>query len=357
MNKYAYRIIIVLLFITALGRAQDKPAYTKADAAKAFEAFNKYFYDSKAKLYDGTTKHEGVAAIWVQAIYWDQAMDIYERDKKPAQLKFVTDIYEGNHKHYDAYNWSNHVVWFIYDDMMWWIASLARAHQITGNPEYLKKSIEGFNHVWEGSHDPSDGGMFWDFKHTGKNACINYPTAIAAVRLYNINGDTAYLNKAKLVYGWAKNNLFNNGRVADNKIGKHVGYSDYTYNQGTCIGAAILLYKATKDATYLEDAKLAADYTMNHMGTNGILPAEGDFNEQGILKSIFADYIYRLVKDCGQKQYLPWVYKNINTGWQNRDKKRDLTFRNYNVPAPEGDMQSYEASSIVRFMQLFPPAK
>ncbi len=340
----------------ATGDAQAQYTFKKADADVAYAAFNTYFYNPDAKLYYGTTKHEGVAAIWVQAIYWDMAMDVYQRTKKSAQKQLISDIYEGNYIHYDHYNWTNHKVWFIWDDMMWWIASLARAHQLTGNKEYLQKSIEGFNHVWEGSYDPTDGGMFWDFKHSGKNACINYPTVIAAMRLYKITGDTTYLGKAKRVYDWTRNNLFNqtNGRVADNKIGNNrPGYSDYTYNQGTCIGAALALYTETKNPAYLADAKLAADYTQNAMSKNGILPAEGDFNEQGILKAIFAQYVMRLIYEFGQDQYLPWVKTNIETGWTNRDKARNLTFRNYNIPCPTGDIQSYEASSIVMFMQLW----
>jgi predicted alpha-1,6-mannanase (GH76 family) len=218
---------------------------------------------------------------------------MYERTKDRAQLAMINDIYQGNYNQYDGYNWDNTKTWFIYDDMMWWVIALARANQLTGNDVYLQKAISGFNRVWNGSYDSVNGGMFWDFKHSGKNACINYPTVIAAMRLYKITGDAAYLDKAKSIYRWAKANLFDaaSGRVADHKIGNNPpGYEDYTYNQGTAIGAAVMLYKETKDKAYLADAKLAADYTRSKMSANGILPAEGDFNEQGILKAIFAQY-------------------------------------------------------------------
>ena len=180
------------------------------------------------------------------------------------------------------------------------------------------------------------------------------------MRLYKITGDVTYLTKAKSIYAWSRANLFDaaNGRVADHKIGNHpAGYENYTYNQGTAIGAAVMLYKATKDPVYLADAKLAADYTMNNMCHDGILPAEGDWNEQGVLKAIFAQYIMQLIKECGQKQYLGWIQKNINAGWQNRDTSRNLTYRNYSVSCPTGNVQSYEASSIVTFLQICPPVK
>jgi predicted alpha-1,6-mannanase (GH76 family) len=339
-------------------KPNDTPGFTSADADLAYTAFNNVFYDTNNKLYFSTTKKDGVAAIWTQAIYWDMAMNVYERTKAPAQLTKITDIYQGNSKHYDDYNWNNTTVWFIYDDMMWWVMALARANQLTGNAIYLEKAKAGFDRVWNGSYDPAEGGMFWDFQHSGKNSCINFPTVIAAMKLYSITKDVAYLDKAKSIYSWSKTNLVDaSGKVNDNKIGNNpAGGQDYTYNSGTAIGAAMALYKQTNDAAYLNDAKLYADYVKNSMCTNQILPAEGDFNEQGVLKAIFAQYIMQLINDGGQSQYLSWIQTNVNTGWGNRDT-RNLTYRNYAVGTPTGDIQSYEASSIVTFMQLVAPTK
>lgn len=344
---------LLLLALPGPLRAQTSP--TPAEASRAYAAFNQAFYNPQARLYYGDTEHKGVAAIWTQAIYWDMAMDVYERTRKAADLKRVTDLYEGNGIQYAQYDWTNHKTWFIYDDMMWWVMAFARAHKLTKNPAYRQRAVSGFDHVWEGSYDPAAGGMFWDFKHSGKNACINYPTVIAALRLYDLTGDTTYLSKAKRVYAWSRVNLFDrqSGRVADHKIGNgRPGYEDYTYNQGTCIGAATGLYAVTRNETYLADAKLAADYTRDRMGRDGILPAEGDFNEQGILKAIFAQYMVPLATTYGQRQYLPWLRQNTQLGWQNRDPQRNLTYRNYQVPCPTGPIQSYEASSVVMLMQL-----
>ena len=332
--------------------------YTSADATVAYEAFNKQFYNTDAKLYYSTTEKKGLGSIWTQAIFWDIAMDTYKRTNDPKYLTLVNDIYQGAYNQYDGFNYNNTVKWFIYDDIMWWVISLSRGYELTKNEEYLQNSIAGFEHVWNGSYDPVDGGMFWDFQHSGKNACINYPTVIAAMELYKITGDEAYLEKAKNIYEWSKNNLFqkSTGRVADNKVGNNQGFSDYTYNQGTCIGAAVALYKETGDAEYLNDAKLAADYTKNVMSSEeGILPAEGDWNEQGVLKAIFARYLMDLVNE-GQDQYLPWIQKNASVAWRNRDKNRNIMFRDYDIPCPVLTVQSFEACSAVGIMQIAPPA-
>ncbi|PUZ23046.1 alpha-1,6-mannanase [Chitinophaga parva] len=334
--------------------------YTDADATAAYNNFNQYCYSPSDKLYYATTEKTGIGAIWTQAVYWDMAMDAYKRTHNADYLQKVKDIYTGGLNRYDQYNWNNTTVWFIYDDMMWWIISLARAHQLTGNTEYLDHAKAGFSRVFAGSFDPADGGMFWDFQHTGKNSCITFPTVIAAMTLYNITKDTSYLDKAKTVFNYGRHNLYNSstGRVADNNIKGNPGWSDYTYNYGTFIGAAVMLYQQSNDVAYLDDAKKVADYTQQHLcDTAGILPAEGDWNEQGVLKAIFAHYIMNLVNDGGQAQYLPWIRKNINTAWGNRDVARGLTYRNYAIPCPTGTIQSYEASSAVSFMQVCPPEK
>lgn len=333
-------------------------SFTAKDATSAYNNFNEYFYSTGDKLYYATTEKKSIGAIWTQAIYWDMAMNAYQRTSDPAYLKLVKDIYDGGHRRYDQYNWNNRTVWFIYDDMMWWIISLARAYQLTGEQHYLDLSVSGFKRVWDESYDSAEGGMFWDFNHSGKNSCINFPTVIAAMLLHKITGEAAYLQKAKDVYSWSLTNLADSttGRVADNNIRGKKGWSDYTYNQGTFIGAAVMLYKATGETAYLDHAKRATDYTQKVMSDkDGILPAEGDWNEQGVLKAIFAQYVMMLVKDAGQSQYIPWLQKNINTAWGNRDAARGLTYRNYKIPCPTGVIQSYEASSAVALMQLCPP--
>ncbi|MFD2144709.1 glycoside hydrolase family 76 protein [Mucilaginibacter antarcticus] len=254
-------------------------------ATTAWNAFNTACYNPSTKLYYSTTLKNGIAAIWTNAIFWDMAMDVYVRTRKAADLTRVNDMYTGGYNQYDHYNWNNTTVWFIYDDMMWWVMSLARAYKLTGNATYLSTAEAGFTRVWNGSYDATGGGMYWDFNHSGKNSCINFPTVIGAMRLYEATGNSAYLTKAQNIYTWAKANLTNTttGQVYDNKIGSNPpGGAAYTYNAGTAIGAAYALYKQSGNVAYLDDAKRYADYVKNSMcNAQGILPAEGDFNEQG----------------------------------------------------------------------------
>ena len=195
----------------------------------------------------------------------------------------------------------------------------------------------------------------------GKTACINYPTVVGAMTLYNITKDEGYAAKAIGVYNWARTNLFNTttGAVADNKVDNNpADWTTHTYNQASCIGAAVMLYKKTGDAAYLNDAVLAADYTKNKMSdANGILPFEGG-EEQGVYNAILAQYIIRLIQDCDKPGYLPWLRKNINTAYGIRSPATGLMGKDYRTTPPAGTpVSAYDACSIPALMQVVPPEK
>jgi predicted alpha-1,6-mannanase (GH76 family) len=372
-------LMISFQFINCAGKA-DEPfipslpvavTYTSQDATNAYNSFNQYLFDPVRKLYfRDSGQPTNVGAIWTQAIYWDMAMNAYKRTKTPESLQFIEDIYEGCGNYYAQYDWVNQPkVWFIYDDIMWWVISMARAYEITGDQKYLDHSVSGFNRVWSGSpgidtgsYDPVNGGMYWDWTpgDNGKMSCINYPTVIAAMTLFNITKDSTYFNKATKIYKWAHDNLFDSqlGRVADSRHGSSNDWTLHVYNQATCIGAAVMMFKATNDSTYLHDAVLTANYTENVMcDTNGILPFETG-EEQGVYTAILAQYMIRLIDDCNKPEYLPWLRNNINTGWGNRDVTRGLTTKDYVISCPAtGVISCYDASGIVALMQVIPPLK
>ncbi|MCY4780112.1 hypothetical protein ORI89_10650 [Sphingobacterium sp. UT-1RO-CII-1] len=341
----------------------DTSTYSKEDLKQAYQSFNDELYDPMRKLYfRDSKKGTEVAAIWTQAIYWDMAMNAYKAEPSKQNKQRIEDIYQGCYEYYAGYDWYSHPdVWFIYDDIMWWVISMARAYELTGEEKYLAHAVSGFNRVWYGvpeldigSFDREKGGMFWDWTmgRAGKMSCINYPTVVASALLYKITQNESYLEKAKDVYSWSRKNLFNTatGEVADSKHGDgEPHWKPHGYNQGTCVGAAVDLYKITGEMHYLNDAVLAADFTKNTMSISGILPFDTG-EEQGIYHAILGQYIVQLAKEVNQPEYLNWMKKNITVGWNNRNE-RNLTTRNISEKTSDHKIISaYDASGVVGLM-------
>ncbi|MDE6086276.1 MAG: glycoside hydrolase family 76 protein [Muribaculaceae bacterium] len=417
--KYRNFLSLVLLVSASVnlwasdnaGSSDNVTKYTNDDVWAAYEGFNNYLLDSEKYIYKNNSsdpqavdRWNGAAAIWCQPIYWDMAMNAYklagmQKDKKKIReyKKLCEKIFEGNKAQYCQFDFDDNnenTGWFIYDDIMWWTISLARAYELFNDPEYLDLAEASFKRVWygsekvgdSGSYDKENGGMFWQWQPIrnprpnkpgdGKMACINFPTVVAALTLYNnvpenrneIDAEcpeyqtkNQYLAKGKEIYEWGVENLMDKttGRIADSRHGNgNPDWKAHVYNQATFIGGSVLLYKATGDERYLDNAKLAADYTVNVMSVeNGVLPFERGI-EQGIYTAILAQYMAWLVYDCGQTQYLPFLRHSIESGWTNRDETRNVCGGVYSEKLPEGaEVDSYSASGIPALMLLFPAGK
>lgn len=139
-----------------------------------------------------------------------------------------------------------------------------------------------------------------DYKNTPANA----PACILAARLYQSDHKAEDLTWAKNIYTWLKGSLVDTstGLVWDGKNRTGNGQIDknwkFTYNQGIFIGAALELYKITGEQAYLNDAILTTNYVLNEPGfaPNGILKPEGS-GDGGLFKGILIRYMALLAQE------------------------------------------------------------
>lgn len=402
------KIILICMLVCVVIPASAQYTYTDSIQWQTYEDFNKVFLDTKKNIYrdhsarvNAVDRWNGAAAIWCQAIYYDMVQNAYRRaeaegdEVRMAKYKALHNkIYKGEKAQYVNFNFDDcntNTGWFVYDDIMWWTAALARAYETFGAVEYLRYAERSFCRVWYGSAivgddgsyaDPArglGGGMFWEWQPIDnpnphqpgnfRSACINFPTVIAACILHqNVpEGRTEptsarptkqtkewYLEKAKEIFDWADKTLVVGGRVADGIHGGGPEFKDHLYNQATYIGAACLLYKITGEKTYLTKANRAATYVFNSMCSGGILPWESGV-EQGVYAAIFAQYLHLLVYDCGQTQYMAYVKRNLQWAWNKRDQTRGISNGNFRVDTEEGSqIDSYSASGMPALMLMFP---
>lgn len=402
------RFILILACACGALAAHAQDTYNDSIQWQTYDDFNRVFLDTKKNIYrdhsarvNAVDRWGGAAAIWCQAIYYDMVQNAYRRavaeGNRARQAKYKTlyrKIYQGEKAQYVNFNFDDcntNTGWFVYDDIMWWTIALARAYETFGTAELLRYSERSFCRVWYGSAQVGDdgsyadparglgGGMFWEWQPIDKpnphkagdfrSACINFPTVIAACTLYGNVPDGRksptsahpiqqtrewYLEKAKEVYAWADGTLVQNGRVADGIHGGGPEFTDHLYNQATYIGASCLLYKITGETKYLVKARQGADYVFQKMCSAGILPWESGV-EQGVYAAIFAQYMHMLVYDCGETRYLTYIKRNLQRGWNYRDKTRGISNGNFRKATVEGSqIDSYSASALPALMLMFP---
>ena len=129
--------------------ASAQYTYTDSIQWQTYEDFNKVFLDTKKNIYrdhsarvNAVDRWNGAAAIWCQAIYYDMVQNAYRRaeaegdEVRMAKYKALHNkIYKGEKAQYVNFNFDDcntNTGWFVYDDIMWWTAALARAYETFG---------------------------------------------------------------------------------------------------------------------------------------------------------------------------------------------------------------------------------
>ncbi|MGF7232558.1 glycoside hydrolase family 76 protein [Arachidicoccus sp.] len=261
--------------------------------------------------------------------FWDKAemmeivLDAYEVTK---EAKYIT-IFDKMYKNFLASNKSDWMYDRYNDDITWAVLFCVRGYLLTGNKIYLKQGKEQFDKMYARAYSSSfGGGLIWYETKTSKNACINGPAMVACCYLARATGDKTYYDKAITLYNWSKVYLFNptSGKVNDNVDFDRSGdikISSWssTYNQGTYLGAAVMLYNYTKDAHYLADAENIATYTRDSMYNSKVINNENGGNDLPGFKGIFVRYARMYAVKDNRSDLNSWLELNARTAYNNRN--------------------------------------
>lgn len=290
----------------------QEAAPTLATATKAFDDwYNGYQIEN----------HTG---FWDQAEMMETVLDAYEVTKDPKYKDKFATLYTNfikNHKEDWMYNKYN-------DDITWAVLFCVRGYLLTGNKTYLEKGKEQYDKMYKRAFTNTyGGGLIWFQTKTSKNACIEGPAAVAACYLAEATGDSTYYDKAVALYSWSKIYLLNaaTGKVKDNvDINKRTGLLrtsniSFTYNEGTFLGAATMLYKHTKEATYLEEAKKIAQFTRDSIYRGKVMNNEENGNDLPGFKGIFVRYARKYTQETGNNDLVDWLDLNARVAYNNRN--------------------------------------
>lgn len=211
-----------------------------------------------------------------------------------------------------------------YDDNLWLGIDFIDLYRLTREQKYLEKARTIWKFIKSGTDDQLGGGIYWcEQKKETKNTCSNAPAAVMALKMYQETHENMYLDEAKKQYEWTKEKLqdatdylYFDHIELDGKIGK----AKFAYNSGQMMQAAALLYQITGDSEYLNDARNIAKEAYCYFFTQVItsdeksvkLVRKGDIWFTAVMLRGYIE-LYKQDKD---RTYLDTFEKSLDYAWK-----------------------------------------
>ena len=214
------------------------------------------------------------------------------------------------------------------DDDLWAVIAHVHAWQIDHDPELLTWATATYARIVKQHWDNHcAGGLWWDPKHTYKNAITNELLLFASTRLYLATGQSAYRDWALRSWAWfasstmiGTDGLVNDGLDAQCR---NNGAPRYTYNQGVLLGGLTDLSAITGDPQYREAAvKTALAATRTLVTPDGLLTEpSGQLGADGpMFKGVFAYHLGHLLEAMpdgpDRAELRAWVRRNGEAVWK-----------------------------------------
>jgi hypothetical protein len=159
-----------------------------------------------------------------------------------------------------------------YDDNEWIALELVRWWNFHHDRAALARATRLFGVVrraWDGNlQHPCPGGIFWTDARDNddRNTVTTATGALLALKLYEATHSRIYVTWARRMLAWVESCM----RAPDGLLRDHLSLdgqldeTHWSYNQGTAIGAYVLLYRLTGDADSLRLAEGLADASLSY---------------------------------------------------------------------------------------------
>ena len=216
------------------------------------------------------------------------------------------------------------------DDIAWMCIACVRAYLLTGVTKYRTTAKKNFDGMFKRADCYGNDLLQW--KHNsgqGTNSCINGPAAVCACYLAIAQADTSYYKKARKTYMAERSKLFEmsngkpTGKIWDSYDLGTGKYNDWasTYNQGTNLGAAIMLYNHYGEQMFKDDADAIIKWSEAHLANSkGIIhvcqTVRGDLCG---FKGIMLRYLRMYAESFNDPSHYAWMAKNAYHAWNNRN--------------------------------------
>jgi hypothetical protein len=226
-----------------------------------------------------------------------------------------------------------------FDDNCWTGSNLLHHHartSTTPRSTALERAQSVFSYIQTGwtTSLPRPGGVRWvDATFNGDRAVDSTAGwSKLGADLYAATGRQTheYLEWAVRAYDWSKqhllaaNGLYANAVRADGAI----DHTQWIYNQGIMIGAAVLLHRVTGSSTYVADAVSLADATFDSFGSDRYYSGSmGAYSGRAIFNAIFFRNLMLLHAVVGNSAYIHKMQEYADAAWSDpavRDPRTNL---------------------------------
>jgi hypothetical protein len=216
---------------------------------------------------------------------------------------------------------------YLNDDDLWAVIATVHAWQIDHEPELLTWATANYARIVTNHWDNHcAGGLWWDPKHTYKNAITNELLLYASTQLYLATGQDAYRAWALRSWAWfAASGMIGAGGLVNDGLDaqcRNNGWPRYTYNQGVILGGLNDLTAITGDPQYRAIAtKTALVATRTLVTPNGLLtePSDALGADGPMFKGVFAYHLGHLLEALpgspDRTELLVWARRNGEAVW------------------------------------------
>ena len=158
------------------------------------------------------------------------------------------------------------------DDNEWIALELTSVGRLDDWGGAVKRARDIFQlavgHWDRNARHPCSGGVFWtDRSDIGdRNTVSTAPAAELALELYTLTHQARYLHWGHRLYHWVETCMGRqDGLIADHlDLGGKTDWTIWSYNQGTMIGANVMLARASGQTFYLERAEKLASAAIGY---------------------------------------------------------------------------------------------
>jgi predicted alpha-1,6-mannanase (GH76 family) len=319
-------IICVCLCLSQFGdrvlAASNTPAYAQ-QAAVGVKALQRWYVPATG-LYEQPTD-------WWNAANAMTVLADYSRTTHTTEyLSVVENTFEKANAAYRTTNFLNDS----YDDEGWWALAWIDTYDLTKDRKYLAMAQTIYTNIAAQWDSQCGGGVWWDQKHTYKNAITNELFLTLAAALANRSSSAAerqqYLDFAQREWRWFKSSgMINAGHLVNDGLNSknpsacvNNGENTWTYNQGVILGGLVELNKADSNPALLSEATAIADATIAHLVTPHLTTSNGVLIEKVVtgkdtpqFKGVFLRNLSALYRAAPKPAYRKFAEANAESIW------------------------------------------